>query len=118
MNADDGNSVQGLGEGRQLGFIALHESIVGRSSSMNSFPSPKAPAVIGAGTFLAVRIPDLVANSISASCSARMEVMGGGQRRVPAERDLKSIKTDPRQQSNRGGREGGRDGCGGPRYWE
>jgi hypothetical protein len=47
-----------------------------------------------------------------------MEVMGGGQRRVPAERDLKSIKTDPRQQSNRGGREGGRDGCGGPRYWE
>jgi hypothetical protein len=47
---------------------------MGRSSSMNVFPSPEPPALAGAGTFLAMRIPDLVANSMSASCSARTEV--------------------------------------------
>ena len=49
-------------------------SIMGKSSSMNSFPSPETAALAGAATFLAVRTPDLVANSTRVSCSARTDV--------------------------------------------
>ena len=44
------------------------KSIMG-SSSMNRFPSPETP--VAAGTFLAMKTPDLVTNSMAALCSAR-----------------------------------------------
>uniref|UniRef100_A0A0A9H8M0 Uncharacterized protein n=1 Tax=Arundo donax TaxID=35708 RepID=A0A0A9H8M0_ARUDO len=60
-------------EGSSAGWHSTR-SIMGKSSSMNSFPSPDTPGLSGARTFLAVRIPDLVANSTTVSCSERTEV--------------------------------------------
>jgi hypothetical protein len=92
MNADDGNSVQGLGEGRQLSFIALYKINHGQIQLDERLPLARAARARRRRDLLGDEDPRLgreLDERLVLREDGGEEVMGGGQRRVPAERDLR-----------------------------
>lgn len=110
MNADDGNSVQGLGEGRQLGFIALHEINRGQIQLDEQLPLTRDARARRRRDLLGGEDPRLggeLDERLVLREDGGEEVVGGGQRCVPAERDLNQNGSTSRFNSRR--REGEMD---------